>query len=167
MKVMVGLIIVILITSLVTLFWPTSLNDSDKVSDINDTQQTLTSSQNPNVNDQGVDETENSHSAEDLKIEQMTAAYDVLEKDRKTLKRRLARLRHDMWDLKFPPEQAREIKEILVNAHKLIKNPDMLGAFSSVDDINNELTKVSFADKSLDRIYQLIEENKSTDVNAE
>ncbi len=99
-------------------------------------------------------------SAEDLKTERMTTAYKILEKKREKLKRLLARLRHDMWNLKFAPETAKEINDILLNAHKLIRNPDMLGAFHNENEINNEIAKVAFADKSLHRVTELIQENK-------
>ena len=63
--------------------------------------------------------------------------------------------------LKFDKNKADEMREILLVAHKLIKNPDMLGAFSDVESISNEVSKLKFANKSLDHISEMIQEKKS------
>ena len=97
---------------------------------------------------------------DDQRTELMIAEYTILEKARKNLKSRLARLKHEMWGLKFAVEDARQMNNIILNAHKLMKNPDMLGAFSSVEGIRDEISKVRFAEKSLREIDRLIEESK-------
>lgn len=65
-----------------------------------------------------------------------------------------------MWGLKFAPETAKKMSEIMLNSHKLIKNPDMLGAFSSVKGIQDEIAKIKFAESSIEQVSELIEENK-------
>ncbi|MCZ6804647.1 MAG: hypothetical protein O7D86_12145 [Proteobacteria bacterium] len=161
MKAMVGLVIVILIIFSVTLFWPSSQPDVSNVS------------LNENANEQevmsGVSPGQDKSSSMDLnapsddeKIKLMTAEYEILKKTRKKLKSRLARLKHDMWGLKFFPEKAKEMNGILMNAHKLIKNPDMLGAFSNVKGIQDEIAKVNFAKKSLEQVNAMIKENNKS-----
>ena len=76
--------------------------------------------------------------SDDQRNEIMLAEYKVLEKERRALKQRLARLKHYMWGLKFEKDKAKHMNEVLLNAHKLIKNPDMLGAFSDVKNIRDE-----------------------------
>ena len=92
----------------------------------------------------------------------MAAEYKLLEKARSDLKQQLSRLKHEMWGLKFPVEEAREMNEIMLNGHKLIKNPDMLGAFSSVEGIRDELNKVIFANKALEDVKSMVEQNKKS-----
>lgn len=82
----------------------------------------------------------------------MTAEYDMLETSRKQLKRKLSRLNHELWEQTFPKEMAKEFNEIMLNAYKLVNNPDQLGAFSSVKGIKDEIGRVRFADKSLDGV---------------
>ena len=100
--------------------------------------------------------------SDDEKIKLMTAEYEILKKARNELRRHLARLKHDMWGLRFVPEKAKQMNEILLNAHKLIKNPGMLGAFSKVEEIRDEITKVKVAEKTLDQMNIMIEENKNS-----
>jgi len=156
---MVGLVIAILIIFSFTLFWPSSQPDVSNM--------TL----NENINEQDViskssaaqDESPSlglNAPSDDEKIRLMTAEYEILEKARKKLKRRLARLKHDMWRLKFIPEKAKQMNKIMMNSHKLINNPDMLGAFSNVEGIKDEIAKIKFAEKSLELVSTMIEENK-------
>ena len=158
---MVGLVIAILIIFSLNLFWPSSQPDVSNMS------------LNENINEQdviseastGQDESSSrdlNTPSDDEKIKFMTAEYEILDKARKKLKRRLARLKHDMWGLKFVPEKSKQMNEILLNAHKLIKNPDMLGAFSNVKGIQDEIAKVNFAEKSLEQVNAMIEENKKS-----
>ena len=47
---------------------------------------------------------------------------------------------------------AKEFDEIMLNAYRLMKNPDQLSAFSSVKGIKDEIDRVRFADESLDEV---------------
>ena len=93
----------------------------------------------------------------------MLAEYKVLEKERRALKQRLARLKHYMWGLKFEKDKAKHMNEVLLNAHKLIKNPDMLGAFSDVKNIRDEIIKIKFINKSLDQVTKTIKQKKGNE----
>lgn len=97
------------------------------------------------------------------KLEKMNAEYDKLERARKRLKRRLARLKHEMWGLKFPKQQARHISDAMFGATRLIKNPAMLGAFADSEAIKDETAKVEFANSSLDEVSAMIERKKAGD----
>ena len=48
----------------------------------------------------------------------------------------------------------------MLTAHKLIKNPYMLGAFSDVAGIRDELDKVVFANKALEDVKSIIEQKR-------
>ena len=158
MKAMVGLVIAILIIFTVTLFWPTTSTNNTTISSSEKT--TLGSEPQKSLEEESDQSRpiQLNTPADDAKSEQMAAEYKLLEKARTDLKRQLARIKNEMWGLKFPPDEAKEINEIMLNAHKLIKNPYMLGAFSDVEGIKDELDKVVFANKALEDIKSMIEQ---------
>ena len=139
MKHVLGLVFIVLICFCFSLFWPA--NEVDTVNSISSTPNLIANN-------------------DDERYEIMTSEYKVLEKERGVLKQRLARLKHHMWGLKFEKNKAKEMSEILLNAHRLIKNPNMLGAFSDVESIRDETMKVKFANKSLDRVTEIILQKK-------
>jgi hypothetical protein len=161
MKAMVGLVIAILIIFSLKLFWPSNQTGVSDVSLNEDMNEQDVISETSTVQDDSSSLKLNAPS-DDEKVKQMTAEYETLEKERKILKRHLARLKHDMWGLKFDPEKAKQISNIMLYAHKLIKNPDMLGAFSNAEGIKDEVAKVKFAEKSLEQVNAMIEENKKS-----
>jgi len=155
MKHVLGLVFIVLICFCFILFWPT--NEADTVN-INIENRNIFSEGKPK---QIISSTPNLIvNNDDERNEIMTSEYKVLEKERGVLKQRLARLKHHMWGLKFEKNKAKEMSEILLNAHRLIKNPDMLGAFSSVESIRDETMKVKFSNKSLDRVTEIILQKK-------
>lgn len=166
MKAMVGLVIAILIIFLANLFWPSNQASDRTLSSKQDTIEQGESAEDNTDKDVILSSNLNAPS-DDEKIKLMTAEYEILEKERKNLKRRLSRLKHDMWGLKFAPETAKKMSEIMLNSHKLIKNPDMLGAFSSVKGIQDEIAKIKFAESSIEVVSELIEENKKSSVATE
>jgi len=155
MKYVLGLVFMALICFCLILFWPT--NEADTVN-INIENRNIFSEGEPK---QSISSASNLISNnDDKRNEVMTSEYKVLEKERGVLKQRLARLKHHMWGLKFEKNKAKEMSEILLNAHRLIKNPNMLGAFSDAESIRDETMKVKFANKSLDRITEIILQKK-------
>jgi len=161
MKAMVGLVIAILIIFIANLFWPTNQDSDHKLSSKHDSIEQGESNDEATKSDVILSLNLNEPS-DDEKIKLMTAEYEILEKERKKLKRRLSRLKHDMWGQKFAPETAKKMSEIMMNSHKLIKNPDMLGAFSSVKGIQDEILKVKFAESEIEQVSELIEANKKS-----
>ena len=139
MKHVLGLGFIVLICFCFILFWPA--NEVDTVNSISATPNLIANN-------------------DDERNEIMTSEYKVLEKERGVLKQRLARLKHHMWGLKFEKNKAKEMSEILLNAHRLIKNPNMLGAFFDVESIRDETTKLKFANKSLARVTEIILQKK-------
>ena len=152
---MMGLVIVILIISILTLFWPDSSNDG-----VSSAPAAPPAHQNP---DSIKPETAVNKEATQLDqhAQQMKAEFELLEQSRRELKRTLARLKHEMWGMEFPPEQAREINEIMLNAHKFEKTPRMLGAFHNSEEIRDEREKVLFAIKSLEEVETGLQQNSS------
>lgn len=113
-----------------------------------------------NDNDEEVIEVVTDEISDEERVARLKAEYELLETERKNLKRRLAKLKHEMWGVEFAPEQAKNIQKTLIDAYKLIKNPDMLGAFSNVEAVQAELTKVDFALKSIEQVSEQIIEQK-------
>jgi hypothetical protein len=161
MKAMVGIVIAILVIFTINLFWPfnssdirnRSLNEGVKTESVNSE---LTEVENVDL------PLELNTPSDDEKVKLMTAEFEILEQERTKLKRRLSRLKHEMWGMKFTPDKAKNINEIMMAAHKLIKNPDMLGAFSGVEGIKDEISKIQFANKSIDQVSAMIEEHTSS-----
>ena len=154
MRYLLGLVITVLIVTCFILFWPTGDINNDNVGIQNSSSETI-QSQIANL-----DPTEKS---DDQRNEIMHAEYKVLEKERRGLKQRLARLKHYIWGLKFEKDKAKQMNEVLLNAHKLIKNPDMLGAFSNVKNIRDEIIKIKFINKSLDQVTETIKQKKGNE----
>ena len=161
MKATVGLVIAILIIFSLKLFWPSNQADVSNMSLNGNTMEQDTIIEASTVTDESSTLVLNTPS-DDEKVKLMTAEYEILDKERKILKRRLSRLKHDMWGLKFVPEDAKKMSEIMLNAHKLLRNPYMLGAFSNVEGIQNEIAKIKFAEKSIDQVSAMIDENKKS-----
>ena len=70
------------------------------------------------------------------------------------LENKYGECRHDAYAM---AEAINEMSDILLVAHKLIKNPDMLGAFSDIEGKKNEIAKIKFSNKSLDRVSEIIQ----------
>lgn len=165
---MVGLILTLLVIFSLRLFWPSTQSDLREHSFNEDT----TSKESQQVEILEATTEENDLSSEKLnvvssdeKTRLMIAEYEILEQERKKLKRHVARLKHDMWGLRFAPEKAKQMSAIVMGASRLLKNPDMLGAFSSVSGIKDEIAKVNFSEKSLKQVNEMIEVNKNSSKN--
>jgi Pyruvate/2-oxoacid:ferredoxin oxidoreductase gamma subunit len=169
MKAMVGVVLAILIIFGFRLFWPSA--DSG----FNETSQTEVTYQNIDEQVESSDTvaSESTSSETELDAENdkertrlMRAAYEVLEEARTKLKRHIAKLKHEMWGLKFTKEKAKKISTTVMGANKLLKNPHMLGAFSNVEQIQNEIAKVNFAEKSLEEIDEIIKAKIEENANS-
>ena len=157
---MVGLVVAILLIFGYRLFWPSAEPESFS----SDQQETVNKSDVDSRPDTEMKTTEdvisssqklNAPSDKEKRM-LMRAEYEILEKARKNLKRHIALLKHQMWGLKFPSGVARKISTTVMGANKLLKNPHMLGAFSSVEQIQDEVAKIEFAEKSLVEIDELV-----------
>ena len=149
MRLILVLVLSTLVLFSIILFWP-----SDEVGDLEEN----ISGQSILLDDMEVSDKNSENINDEQRHELMKLEYDVLEKERRVLKQRLGRLKHHMWGMKFEQDEASEMSDILLVAHKLIKNPDMLGAFSDVEGIKNEIAKIKFSNKSLDRVSEIIQE---------
>ena len=72
----------------------------------------------------------------------MRAEYDKLEQAREAVRQRLGVLNSRAWKLRVAPGRARAIREQMQQGYALLKNPPLLGAFSSVGEIADEIEKV-------------------------
>lgn len=96
----------------------------------------------------------------ELKREQMAAAFAELKEARKLVKMRLSRLSSRLRRAKFSPEQAKQISKDMRRGNYLLKNPKLLGAFSSVAEINKERKQLSDVDSKLDAVKLLLDEKR-------
>lgn len=149
MRNMLLLLVVLLIVAAVYYF---SLNTPGTAPQVesphNQSDETLTS-----VKPQPVNEA-------DQKLLQMETRYAALTDARKKMKLRLGRLSSRLRRVEFAPDQAKVISEQMLRANYLLKNPRLLGAFSSVDDIQQEIDQLSDVNRKLDDIKQMLDEKR-------
>lgn len=94
--------------------------------------------------------------AEEERYAAIMAKYKKLEKARRNLDRRLARIKGVMWNVELPAEQAEEIVNKVRNGYALLKSKKLLGAFSGLESINDELARVEYAYKELEGVVEEI-----------
>ena len=154
MRYALGLVLAALLFFFFILFWPTKENSINSLKEENFSSE---------ISEDEILVSEPINKNDEDRYEAMKSEYKIIEKERRALKQRLARLKHYMWGLKFEKDKAKQINEILLNAHKLIKNPDMLGAFSDVKNIRDEIIKIKFINKSLDQVTETIKQKKGNE----
>ena len=166
MKAVAALVLAILIIFAYRLFWssPASINstqeevvekaETEAVIEAVPANEVISSSQELNT------------ASDSEKRKLMEAEYEVLQQIRKELKNHIGLLKHKMWGLKFPSETAKEISTTVMGANKLLKNPPMLGAFSSVEDIKDEIAKIEFAEKSLAGVDEIVKAKIEENANS-
>lgn len=169
MKAMVGVVLAILIIFCIRLFWPSS--DMEISNDI----------QSNNIQEEIAEETivekmdstpgttlpELNNTEDKAKTRLMRAEYETLEDARIKLKKHIGKLKHDMWGLTFPKETAKKVSNAVLGASRLLKNPNMLGAFHNVEQIKDEIAKVNFAQKSLQEVDEIIKAKIEEGADAE
>jgi len=100
---------------------------------------------------------------EDRLYEEKQATYEKLEKARRDLDRRLARMKMSLWNVKLPKEEADSIKKQLMSAYKLINNPKLMGAYRNLDEISHELTQVEYAKEKVEELRLQVEAKNDGD----
>jgi len=170
MKATVALVLAILIIFAYRLFWPSSeLVNSAQEQVVEKTEKKAEAVIEVITADEVISPPQELNTASDAeKRKRMEVEYEVLQQTRKKLKSHIGLLKHRMWGLKFPSATAKEISTTVMGANKLLKNPHMLGAFSSVEGIKDEIAKIEFAEKSLTEIDEIVrlkieEDNSSGD----
>lgn len=81
----------------------------------------------------------------DEEYETRVQKYKVLEKSRRNLDRSLSRLKAFLWKVKLPREEAEEINSELISAYGLLTNKKLMGAFSSLEAMEDEIKKVNYS----------------------
>lgn len=89
------------------------------------------------------------------------AEYKKLEKARRNLDRRLARIKAVIWNVKLPAEQAEEIVSKMRKGYELLKAKKLLGAFSGLQSISDELARVEYAYQNLEGVIEEVRAAKS------
>ncbi len=99
--------------------------------------------------------------AEEERYVAILAEYKKLEKARRNLDRRLARIKGVMWNVELPAEQAEEIVSKIRKGYALLKSKKLLGAFSGLESISDELARVEYAYQELEGVIEEIKAAKS------
>ena len=99
--------------------------------------------------------------AEEERYAAILAEYKKLEKARRNLDRRLARIKAVMWNVELPAEQAEEIVGKIRKGYTLLKSKKLLGAFSGLQAVSDELARVEFAYQNLEGVVEEVKAAKS------
>ncbi len=98
--------------------------------------------------------------AEEKRYVAIQAEYKKLEKARRNLDRRLARIKGIMWNVEFPAEQAREIVSKIRKGYALLKTKKLLGAFTGLESVSDELARVEYVHQNLESVLDEIKAAK-------
>jgi len=99
--------------------------------------------------------------AEEERYAAILAEYKKLEKARRNLDRRLARIKGVMWNVELPTEQAEEIVSKVRKGYALLKSKKLLGAFSGLESISDELVRVEYSYQELEDVVEEIKAAKT------
>lgn len=97
----------------------------------------------------------------ETKLDRMRASFDQLVEMRKEMRLRLGRLSSRLRRSEFSPEKANEIAKQMRQANQKLKNPKLLGAFSNVKEINDEIASLERINVRLDAIKQLLDDKRA------
>ncbi len=116
----------------------------------------------PVVESEAINATEEAaKAAENERYEAIQAEYKKLEKARRNLDRRLAHIKAIMWGVTLPPEQGEDVVSKIRKGYELLKTKKLLGAFSSLQDISDELAQVEYAHDNLAGVIETIKTSKA------
>ena len=99
--------------------------------------------------------------AEEARYAAIQAEYKKLEKARRNLDRRLARIKGVIWNVQLPAKQAEDIVSKMRKGYGLLKTKKLLGAFSGLQSISDELARVEYAYQSLEGVVEEVRAAKS------
>ena len=150
MKYILSIVLILIIGTVVFILKP------EKTFETGTSEMTPAVVQQPTPEEVITDESKPEESPVDERRAAMQAEYDKLVKARKDLEKRLSRLKAVLWDVELPKEQGEKITEQMKNGYALLKNPKMLGAFSGVAEISDELSRVEFAHDSLEGVEESV-----------
>ena len=88
----------------------------------------------------------------------MRAEYAELEQARDKVRRQLGLLKSRVWKLQLPPDQVWAIRKQMQQGYAILKNPLMLGAFSSVHSIRQEIARVNVTGNRLETLEMTVQE---------
>lgn len=97
----------------------------------------------------------------DLAFEEKTETYKKIEKARRDLDRRLARIKMSLWNVEMPKEEANALTEQLMSAHRLLRKPKLMGAFHGQNEMQHELSSLEYAIDNVEKLRLQIEASKA------
>ena len=86
---------------------------------------------------------------EDERLAAMQAEFEALKKARRNLESRLNRLKVVLYGIELPAEERNAISESMKNGYRLLKNKKLLGAYSELQAITDELRQVEYVKDEL------------------
>lgn len=93
----------------------------------------------------------------DARLEAMKARYAELEKERRNLRQRLNKVGYYLAETELSKAEARTLQDELDAANRILINPPLLGAFRSVEDIQQERDRIARINDRLDEIEAVVD----------
>lgn len=100
---------------------------------------------------------------EEMRREEIAAAYEELSAARKALQKELGNLKGRIWGLELPGAEAKPISDAMMAAQFLLKNPPLLGAFADVAGVRAEQARVNAALVRLGEIARVLDAKGASD----
>ena len=97
---------------------------------------------------------------QNFKRQQMGDRFADLKEIRKKIRMRLSRLSSRLRRSEFPPKEAKTISQDMRRASYLLKNPKLLGAFSDLREIEDEIEQLSEINIKLDAVKKSLDEKR-------
>lgn len=92
--------------------------------------------------------------AMEQKRQAMKAEFEKLEKGRRDLDSRLARLKAILWGVEMPKEKSDAITSEMKNGYLLLKNKKLMGAYPDVAAITDEYNRIEYINDYLRKVEE-------------
>ena len=103
---------------------------------------------------------ETADSEEEQRRAAMQAEFEALKTARRNLESRLNRLKVVLYGVALPAEERNTINATMKNGYRLLKNKKLLGAYRSVEEIDEEILKTEFTYQQIVELEQMVREMK-------
>lgn len=160
-KISLGIIVVAVLVAVYFMFAPSPVNEQ-RLRESAEVKAPAAPAQAAPATTEEQAPVENDEAALQARMTQMRTEYAMLEKERDALQKQLDDLRADLFEVKLPAQQAKDVNQQLMSAYLLLQNPPMLGAFSSVTDIDHEIDKVKAAQQNLAQVSKAVAAGKGS-----
>lgn len=159
-KISIGIIVIAVIVAVYFLFAPSPV-DEQRMREKSQVKQTLDMTAPDKAEESGAAPAPESANPDADRVARMREQYDILVQARRDLQQQINDIKARLFDVKLPAPEADKLNKEMMSAYVLLRNPPMLGAFSDVEDIRDELARVRAAQEDMKAVQERIAEVKN------